>query len=223
MKFLDGRLSLQLGIFYKLKHRLNLYRRYVYWKKNKCLFVHVPKVAGTSINHAIYGRTLGHYSAIEIQSKFPKLFNDSFTFSLTRNPWDRLLSAYHFAKQGRTETMGVRNPKQYQIPEFDSFESFVLEWLAYKNVDELDFVFQTQSRFLVDVNGKPMLDYTGKLENMDESISYIESKIKRKLNIPHANKVERKCSYRDYYISQEMVDIVHDKYHSDINLFEYTF
>jgi hypothetical protein len=68
-----------------------------------------------------------------------------------------------------------------------------------------------------------MLDYIGKLENMDESISYIESKIKRKLNIPHANKVERKGSYRDYYISQEMIDIVHYKYHSDINLFEYTF
>lgn len=219
MNFLDRRLDIP----YKLKHKLNIYRRYIYWKKNKCVFIHVPKVAGTSINHAIYGKTLGHYSAIEIQSKFPKLFSDSFSFSLVRNPWDRLLSAYRFAKKGRTETMGMKNPKQYQIPEFDSFESFVLKWLAHKNVDELDFVFQTQSHFLVGVNGKPLPDYIGKLEDMDESISYIESRINRKLNIPHANKVEKKGSYRDYYISQKMIDVVHEKYHSDINLFEYKF
>ena len=187
------------------------------------MFIHVPKVAGTSINHALYGRTLGHYSALEIKNKFPTLFNDSFTFSFVRNPWDRLLSAYHFAKQGRTETMGMRNSKQYKIPEFDSFESFVLEWLAHKNVDELDFVFQTQSRFLVDVNGELLPDYIGKLESIDESINYIESKINRKLHISHANKVERKGTYRSYYISQKMVDIVHDKYRSDINLFEYNF
>ena len=210
-------------MFYKLKFKLNLYRRYIYWKKNNCVFIHVPKVAGTSINHAIYGRTLGHYSALEIESKFPKLFSDSFTFSLVRNPWDRLLSAYRFAKQGRTETMGVRNPAQYKIPEFDSFESFVLEWLVDKNVDELDFVFQTQSRFLVGINGQLLPNYIGKLENMDESIGYIESKINRKLNISHVNQVKRKGSYRDYYISQKMIDIVHEKYHSDINLFEYTF
>jgi glycosyltransferase involved in cell wall biosynthesis len=73
---------------------------------NKCIFIHVPKVAGISINHAIYGITLGHYSVIEIPSKFPNLFSDSFTFALVRNAWDRLLSAYRFTKQGRTEIMG---------------------------------------------------------------------------------------------------------------------
>jgi hypothetical protein len=210
-------------MLYDLKRKLNLYRRYPYWNKNKCIFIHVPKVAGTSINHAIYGRTLGHYSALEIKRKFPKLFSNSFTFSLVRNPWDRLLSAYRFAKQGRTETMGMTSPKQYQIPEFDSFETFVLEWLVNKNVDELDFVFQPQSRFLVDEQGQLLPDYVGKLEHMDESIRYIESNINRKLNIPHVNKVNKKGSYRDYYTSQEMIDIVRDLYSKDIELFNYEF
>ena len=106
-------------------------------------------------------------------------------------------------KKGRTETMGMHNSEQYQIPEFDSFESFVLEWLAHKNVDELDFIFQTQSRFLVDEKGLLLPEYIGKLENMVESIDYIESSINRKLKIPHANRVERKGSYRDYYISEK--------------------
>lgn len=210
-------------MFYKLKFKLNIYRRYTYWKKNKCIFIHVPKVAGTSINHALYGRTLGHYSALEIQSKFPQLFSDSFTFSLVRNPWDRLLSAYRFAKQGRTETMGMRNAQQYLIPEFDSFESFVLEWLAHKNVDELDYVFQTQSLFLVDENGQLLPDYIGKLEHLDEDIQNVETKINRTLAIPHVNKTSVSTSYRDAYKTQEMVDVVSTLYSRDIELFNYEF
>jgi len=210
-------------MFYQLKFKLNIYRRYVYWKKNKCIFIHVPKVAGTSINHAIYGRTLGHYSALEIKSKFPKLFSDSFTFSLVRNPWDRLLSAYRFAKQGRTETMGMKNSGQYQIPAFDSFESFVLEWLVNQNVDELDFVFQTQSRFLVGENGKLLPDYIGKLEDMEKDITNIETKLNRTLNISHANKTSVSSNYRDAYKTQEMIDIVGSLYSKDIELFGYEF
>lgn len=206
-----------------IKRRINLYRRYPYWKEQECIFIHVPKVAGTSINHAIYGRTLGHYSACEIMNKFPRLFNESFTFSLVRNPWERVLSAYRFAKQGKTESMGVYKPEQYQIPEFNTFESFILNWLAHKNVDELDFIFQTQSRFLIDSQGDILVDYVGKLENMSEAISYIESKINRTLIIPHANKVERKGSYHDFYTSQEMIDIVKEKYSRDIELFDYKY
>ncbi|MEZ8225877.1 sulfotransferase family 2 domain-containing protein [Vibrio splendidus] len=208
---------------YRLKYSLNLYRRYPHWKKQQCIFVHVPKVAGTSINHAIYGRTLGHYSASDIKNKFPNLFNKAFTFSLVRNPWDRVLSAYHFAKQGKTATMGMYNAEQYQIPEFETFEAFVFEWLANKNVDELDFVFQTQSQFLTDAKGNILVDYIGKLENMSDSISYIESQIGRELVIPHANKVAREGSYHDYYTSQEMIDIVIAKYGQDIELFHYQF
>ncbi|MEZ9198479.1 sulfotransferase family 2 domain-containing protein [Shewanella sp. 10N.286.54.B9] len=207
----------------ELKHKFNLYRRYLHWSKNKCIFIHVPKVAGTSINHAIYGRTLGHYSSLEINNTFPQLFQKSFVFSLVRNPWDRVLSAYRFAKQGRTETMGVNNPEQYQIPEFATFESFVLEWLADKNVDELDFVFQTQSRFLVDEKGELLPDYVGKLESLEESVPIIDSKLGRKLAIPHANKVNKKGSYHDYYTSQKMIDVVSEKYAEDIKRFEYIF
>lgn len=210
-------------MLYDLKHKLNLYRRFRYWNEQECIFIHVPKVAGTSINHAIYGRTLGHYSAYEIMNKFPRLFDESFTFSLVRNPWDRVLSAYRFAKQGKTESMGVYKPEQYQIPEFNTFESFILNWLAHKNVDELDFVFQTQSRFLIDSRGELLVDYVGKLESINEAINYIESKINRRLIIPHANKVDRKGSYHDFYTSQEMIDIVKEKYSRDIELFDYKY
>src|SRR5690554_6741845 len=94
-KYLAGELQLKSmkGCFVKsdivkaTRYKINIWRRYFNWSKANCIFVHVPKAAGTSVNKAIYGRTLGHYSACEIQEKFPKLYERVFTFSLVRNPW----------------------------------------------------------------------------------------------------------------------------------------
>jgi len=34
----------------------------------------------------------------------------------------------------------MKRPEQYQIPEFDSFESFLRDWLSVRDVDTLVFV-----------------------------------------------------------------------------------
>ena len=80
-------------MFRRKWREINIYRRYISWKKAKCIFVHVPKAAGTSINYALYGRTLGHYTIEEIQSRFPKLVERLFVFSFVRHPYARLVSA----------------------------------------------------------------------------------------------------------------------------------
>jgi hypothetical protein len=206
-----------------IKHKLNLYRRYPHWKKQGVIFIHVPKVAGTSINKAIYGRTLGHYTAVEIKNKFPILYKDSFVFSFVRNPWSRLVSAYKFAKQGRTESMGVRNPKQYQIPEFDNFESFVKEWLVNQDVNEIDYIFQPQERFLSDNKGDIIADYVGKLETLKSDLRFVGERLNKTLNVQHSNKTTGGLNYRNEYISDEMVEIVAAIYKKDIKLFNYEF
>jgi hypothetical protein len=210
-------------IFYNIKYKLNLYHRYFFWNKHKCVYIHVPKAAGTSINLAIYGRTLGHYSAIEIQSKFPKLFRDSFTFALVRNPWDRIYSAYKFARVGKTESMGVRNPEKYQVEEFNSFESFVVNWLKFKDVESLDFIFQPQFKFVCDENGNLMIDFVGKLEKLDEDMNFVKKKLNTHFNLSHSNKTYKLSNYQDAYKTQEMIDIVRDLYSKDIELFGYDF
>lgn len=164
-----------------IKKEINLYRRYPYWSGLGCIFVHVPKAAGTSINNALHGRTLGHYTASEIKRKFPRLYERSFTFSLVRNPWDRVLSAYRFARSGKTESMGVENPSQYQVPAFRSFESFVLEWLPNKSIDESDFIFQPQWPFVCDDGGKVIVDHLGRFENIATTALIVKSKLKKTL------------------------------------------
>ena len=207
------------------RYKINIWRRYFNWSKANCIFVHVPKAAGTSVNKAIYGRTLGHYSACEIQEKFPKLYERVFTFSLVRNPWDRVLSAYRFACVGRTDSMGVNNPGQYRIPEFGSFERFVCEWLPKQNVDRLDYIFRPQWMFVCDERGQVMVDHLGRIEEMNATVEILADKLGQKISIKNENSTRssRENDFREAYTRPEMIDIVRSVYGRDIDLFKYSF
>lgn len=209
--------------WFEIKYKLNIYKRYMYWYKKKCIFIHVPKAAGTSINLAIYGKTLGHYPASTFQVKFPNLFQKSFKFSFVRNPWDRVLSAYRFALKGNTESMGVRNPQQYEIPEFSSFESFLKNWLVKQDVTKLDFIFRPQYNFLYDEYDNLLVDYVGKVETLESDLMNVESKLGFKIPVLHSNKTSQGSTFQDEYLNVEMINIVRDIYSKDIELFGYEF
>lgn len=207
-----------------LKYKVNIYRRFFYWRAQCCIYIHVPKAAGTSISQSIYGRPLGHYSALKIRKTFPRLFERTFVFSFVRNPWDRVLSAYLFARKGRTETMGVRNPDQYRIPAFASFERFVLEWLPTQDIASLDFIFQPQHHFVCDGSDQLLTAYLGRVEDMQSGLTEVSARLGRTIEVGRVNstRVAGK-GYRYAYLSDRMVEAVAEVYSKDIDLFGYTF
>tara|TARA_E500000305_G_scaffold109017_1_gene112927 strand:- start:4911 stop:5555 length:645 start_codon:yes stop_codon:yes gene_type:complete len=209
---------------YKLKYKLNLFRRYPYWDNAGVIFLHVPKAAGTSVNRALYGKTLGHYSALEVQRAFPNLFRRCFSFSLVRNPWDRALSAYRFAKLGATKSMGVYQPEQYHIPQFDTFERFVCEWLPSRNLTNSDFIFRPQYSFVCDRKKRIIVDHLGYVERLRETVSFVERRLGRELDIKVENATNAGSGvYQDAYFSDEMVEIVRSVYADDVSMFGYEF
>lgn len=211
-------------MYKEVKRALNLRRRYYYWAKANCVFIHVPKAAGTSVNHALYGRTLGHYSALEIEKTFPGLFDRAFTFTLVRNPWDRALSAYQFARQGQTDSMGVQNPGQYQIPVFDSFERFVNEWLPAQDLLKTDFIFQPQSHFACDANGEIMVDFVGKVESLNKDMQVVSERLGRNISVGKSNSTRLAgMDYRSAFTSNEMIDAISMLYRDDVDKFDYHF
>jgi hypothetical protein len=207
-----------------MKWTVNLFRRRKYWARSNCIFIHVPKAAGTSINTALYGRTLGHYSALEIRNTFPNLYERAFKFSLVRNPWDRLLSAYRFAKQGGTDSMGVYMPEQYELPEFDTFERFINDWLPHQSLMSIDFIFRPQYIFVCDANGQMMLDFLGKTETIESDLLKVSSKIGRGIAAGKTNSTNNTMSdYRFAYKNSRMVDLVYALYREDVDKFDYQF
>ena len=131
------------------------------------LFVHVPKGGGSSIEDQL-GVHHGHRSALYFRTADPALFARAHTFSIVRNPYDRLVSAFHYLKSH------TRSPRDQAwaratlgaCPDFAAFAAAlaepgfrdrVLAWLH----------FQPQWYYLCDRRGRLLVDEVGRLEALD--------------------------------------------------------
>lgn len=65
-----------------------------------CVFVHIPKTAGKSINRFFGMEWQKHKDLSRYANELePQVFARYFKFAIVRNPWDRLLSDYNFQKK----------------------------------------------------------------------------------------------------------------------------
>lgn len=202
-------------------------RRAPLWLKGGIVFVHVPKAAGTSINHSLYGQFMGHLPAPLIRKVAPVSVTKLPFFSVVRNPWDRCVSAFHFAKKGKGMGQGITaaiyRPEQYNIAEFETFDAFVHEWLATKNVDRLDPVFRSQVHYTGQGEDEFNLDFVGRTENMKALEEYLSDTLQQKISFKKMNflAIDGR-DYRSYY-SRETRDLVARIYAKDIAQFGYEF
>jgi hypothetical protein len=195
------------------------------FQTSKSIFVRIPKSAGRSVSISLYDCLVGsHLTLKDYQIVFDEDgFKDYFKFTLVRNPWDRLVSAYLFLKEGGVTGFDKYFSKKYLHNVFD-FEDFVKNHLSKNEV--LSFThFRPQTDFLL-INGELALDFVGKFENIEEDFEVI----KRQLNMPPYIELTKKNvtgsrtkkDYRDYY-TEEMIGIVKKVYQKDIELFDYQF
>lgn len=190
-------------------------RRVHYWNTAGAIFVHVPKAAGVSVSRAIYSRPLGHFKAIDIRRVAPRTFNSLFTFGVVRHPLDRLISAYRFAKAGGTFEMGMKNPKDYVIDEFRSFDSFLHEWLVNRDPYALDGVFKPQHCYLCD-DDQVIVDLVIYFENIERDIAIVGSRIGRRIELTHNNKT---LAHEVGHVDKEAQRLVEQIYAKDYDIF----
>lgn len=192
------------------------------FQETKSIFIHIPKAAGTSISRAIYGMNVGHKKAIDYCNISTKEFNKYYRFSFVRNPWDRVVSAYNFAKQGGTEYVQPIPNSIYQSEVFSNFETFVTQWLPNANLHMEDVVFAPQYWYIYDSNAKLLVDFVGKIEYLEKDLKIIENRLKTNIELKRLNKSTRNIDYRNYY-NEKTKAIVAKVYHKDIELFNYDF
>ena len=102
---------------------------------------------------------------------------------------------------------------------------FELHWKFQRKrrgIEEEENSFQYQ--FLQDSQGKKMVDYIGRYENLKEDLDGIFQVVGlENVEIPVANKSHGKSlNYRDYYQEETKV-LVAEKYKKDIELLGYEF
>lgn len=196
------------------------------WRNAGILFVHVPKCAGTSISETLYGQFTNHVYASDIERWGEVSVKALPSFAVTRNPWDRLLSAYRFAIRGHGEggdfLVRTWRPEQYQTSAFATFESFVEEWLVDQKVAKLDPIFKPQKLFVCNETGNALVDHVGKVEDLGPTKHWIESITRKVQQFPHHNRSGKPVCYRDFY-SKRLINIVGDIYGADATQFDYEF
>jgi hypothetical protein len=208
--------------------------------KKQFIFVHNYKVAGSSITKALgkYGlknppknkkwKILGYCPLIHYIdfSKIPFLntfkshnkakeircvlnkndYKEYYKFGFVRNPWDWQVSLYHFMKQNK-------HHHQHNLIQKMTFDEYI-EWRVK---DDLHL----QKEFFYE-NDTCIVDFIGKIENIEDDFQLICNKIGVKEKLPHSNKSKRNKDYRKYY-NQHTKDLISRYFKEDIELFKYRF
>lgn len=216
--------TMRSALPHSLYMNILVHRRAKHWKRAGLIFIHVPKNGGTSINRALYGHFMGHYSIAEVARWKPGLYATLPSLGITRNPWARVVSAYRFARAGNAMKDGARiaDPERYRVPAFASFERFVVEWLDGRDLACEDHVFRPQSHFLTMCGGDIGVTHLGRLERPVSYTAFLETVLERRLSIEWLNRTSDTLGYRDAF-TPETRDIVARTYAEDIERFSYDF
>jgi hypothetical protein len=186
---------------------------------HKFIFIHVNKTGGTSIEKAFDPdadhRDVQHKHASVgfYKQTFPDQFRTYFKFAFVRNPWDWLVSRYHWSKN-----------RQHL---FDySFDEFLRRLKKRIRLSEgalwlEDEALKPQFDRLT-IGGAIAVDFVGRFENLQSDFDLVCSRLRiepRSLQHVYSSK---HAHYADYY-SDENRKIVEQLYAIDIATFGYRF
>lgn len=151
----------------------------------------------------------GHITALQIKPHLDKaVWNKYYKFAFVRNPWDRFISFCAFLK--KQEFSFEENPK--------IFMEFILN--NPKKMNHL--LIKQQHKFICDANKTIMINFVGKMENMDSDMKKVCSVLKIPFEpIPHVNSTPHK-NYKEYY-NDDLINKVGEKFSEDISIFNYRF
>jgi hypothetical protein len=210
--------------------------------KRKFIFVHIPKTGGTSMALALEaragaddiligdtpkararkhrlkdlscaGRLWKHSRIADIAGlAAAEPLDDFFVFTIVRDPWDRVLSLYHWLR--------VQNFAHFSVAcaKARSFRAFVsdAEIAAMLSQDPV-------RAYTTDANGRDRADVVLRLEHIDTDIAPVEDQLGFKFGpLPHLNRSDRSENPRAAY-NADCAERVAQYFAEDISRFGYRF
>lgn len=190
------------------------------------VFIHIPKTGGVSIHSRlkeIYGKNnvkmdVHHHTLHELLYKHPKC-KEYIKFSIVRNPWDKMVSQFFYAKK--------KNRSEFRINNKDT----LTEWLkrVYDGSDHMThgnnfakYFCGNQIMWLLNSDGHVDMDAILRFEKLDEHFKkFCEEYNIKYSKLPHKNASVHK-PYQEYY-DNETKGLVAKHFEKDIELFDYNF
>lgn len=214
----------------------------IYSPKHGYIFIHIPKTGGTSMALALEaraakddvmlgdtpkaikrrtrvkdvaaaGRLWKHSTLYDIDGLISaKQVAEAKVFTMVRNPWDRIVSYYHWLQSQNFYHEAVRIAKSASFSEFLNHDHTVATFKA-----------NPYGRYVTGIEGKEHCNLFVRLEHLDEDLPQLESLIGLKLQpFPHENSSARGDAYQGYYSLADK-QLVKDIAALDIARFGYSF
>ena len=145
--------------------------------KYKCILIHIPRCAGSSMEYAIanknwwsYEPSTKHILASTAKTLYAEYWDDYFKFSFVRNPWSRMLSMSKFANfYGCKIKHGKLDVKDY----FTKFKDIEIDPRSESLGEEVDPV--KNAVYLNILNEE--IDFIGRFENLQQDFGVVCDKI----------------------------------------------
>lgn len=193
--------------------------------KYKCIFIHVPKNAGTSITNEFQMQETGHWRATAIKRAHPKEWETYFKFTVVRNPFDRFVSSYNYARMEKSYWHSVKGGtyygkhEEYDLLKNKSFEEccklFSTSRDTFKN-----HCWHRQYPYICDNQGKIMVDFVVRYESFEEDMKYVYQKCGKTPSPRWDNQSTKSKDFLEYY-TENTRNIVYNFYNRDFEIFGY--
>ena len=190
----------------------------------KCIFIHIPKTGGTSVEQFIKdndrntllfigvrnNRSLQHLMARELKLTIPYIYKKYYKFSIVRNPYDRLLSEYYWNPTVNLAYKSGKSKKDFLI----SISNIVKNKNYFSNIYNDHFIPQYD---YLHHNNKLLVNQLFKYEDLEWVSSYLKKKLNIKRDFPYLNKTTiKKEEWND-----EEKEIIYNLYKNDFIFFGY--
>ncbi|MFQ5753985.1 MAG: hypothetical protein ACE5HI_18515 [bacterium] len=156
-------------------------------------------------------RILKHCPPYIVKNILKERYQDYFSFVYARNPYDWLISQIFYNFHDAKEVFSMLDSKilSQAIQLLSKFRCF--------KEDETLFQYQ----YLIDKDGRRIVDYVGHFETFDEDWKAICTKI----GIPYikllvVHKIKKK-HYKEYYPNKQILNLVYNYYKKDFDYFGY--
>lgn len=173
--------SLVRGLYYFIREHYDPYPYRRAFKKNKLIFVHVPKNGGTSVLSVLGVKPGDHCTYRQYQQANPIRYQYYKSFAILRNPEERFLSAYYYMKSGGNGTSDrLVSERYFQEGDVNYFVENIFDSQFAHAVG----VFRPQFIFVADVFGEVQVNYLLDLCKLDKGIQRLNQSCKTKFPVP---------------------------------------
>lgn len=204
------------------------------------VFVHIPKTAGTAFTLAMetrakaddiligdtpkaqarkrrlqmlrpVGRLWKHSTLADVAGVLPDDLTGWFVLTLVRNPWDRILSYYHWLRGQAFDHSAVHLAKALDFSTFLNHPSTRAAFAAWP-----------AAAYTRDASGVDRVTLAARIERLDEELEPLWAHLGFRLTIPRANESARPRDWRPAYSDADAA-LVAALCAEDISRFGYNF